>query len=170
MTARSWKFESSSGHQFRQQTTTVSSLTKTRESGFLYFQVLIIKSKQGFTEQNDHRIVRPINGGDAADAAQMVKLVDTPASGAGDRKVVEVRVFFWAPIQTKPSHWLGLCFQGSESVMALRVYSATLGGALRKPQALNCPRLAFNCAASPFSTLPLAVVSTTAFAAFSACA
>ncbi|MEB0099346.1 hypothetical protein, partial [Pseudomonas sp. DC1.2] len=26
-------------------------------------------------------------------------LVDTPASGAGDRKVVEVRVFFWAPIQ-----------------------------------------------------------------------
>ena len=29
----------------------------------------------------------------------MVKLVDTPASGAGDRKVVEVRVFFWAPIQ-----------------------------------------------------------------------
>ncbi|HJR32786.1 MAG TPA: hypothetical protein VJ889_29025, partial [Pseudomonas sp.] len=27
------------------------------------------------------------------------KLVDTPASGAGDRKVVEVRVFFWAPIQ-----------------------------------------------------------------------
>ncbi|CAI8843425.1 hypothetical protein EMIT0P74_230045 [Pseudomonas sp. IT-P74] len=31
--------------------------------------------------------------------AQMVKLVDTPASGAGDRKVVEVRVFFWAPIQ-----------------------------------------------------------------------
>ncbi|RML62206.1 hypothetical protein ALQ93_01621 [Pseudomonas syringae pv. pisi] len=33
------------------------------------------------------------------DTAQMVKLVDTPASGAGDRKVVEVRVFFWAPIQ-----------------------------------------------------------------------
>ncbi|PBP41998.1 hypothetical protein CCL13_20245, partial [Pseudomonas syringae] len=87
VTARSWKFESSSGHQFRQQTTTVSSLTKTRESGFLHFQVLIIKSKQGFTEQNDRRIVRPINGGDAADAAQMVKLVDTPASGAGDRKV-----------------------------------------------------------------------------------
>jgi hypothetical protein len=27
----------------------------------------------------------------------MVKLVDTPASGAGDRKVVEVRVFSWAP-------------------------------------------------------------------------
>ncbi len=27
----------------------------------------------------------------------MVKLVDTPASGAGDRKVVEVQVLFWAP-------------------------------------------------------------------------
>jgi len=24
-------------------------------------------------------------------------LVDAPASGAGDRKVVEVRVLFWAP-------------------------------------------------------------------------
>ena len=51
--------------------------------------------------------MRPINGVHAADAAQMVKLVDTPASGAGDRKVVEVRVFFWAPIQKKPSQWLG---------------------------------------------------------------
>ncbi len=27
----------------------------------------------------------------------MAKLVDAPASGAGDRKVVEVRVLFWAP-------------------------------------------------------------------------
>jgi hypothetical protein len=35
----------------------------------------------------------------------MVKLVDTPASGAGDRKVVEVRVFFWAPIQISESIW-----------------------------------------------------------------
>jgi hypothetical protein len=43
--------------------------------------------------------VRHINSGNAEDYAQMVKLVDTPASGAGDRKVVEVRVFFWAPIQ-----------------------------------------------------------------------
>jgi hypothetical protein len=43
--------------------------------------------------------MRHINSGNVADAAQMVKLVDTPASGAGDRKVVEVRVFFWAPIQ-----------------------------------------------------------------------
>jgi hypothetical protein len=31
------------------------------------------------------------------DNAQVVKLVDTPASGAGDLTVVEVRVFSWAP-------------------------------------------------------------------------
>ena len=37
--------------------------------------------------------------------AQMVKLVDTPASGAGDLTVVEVRVFFWAPIQISESIW-----------------------------------------------------------------
>ena len=44
--------------------------------------------------------MRAINNGNSVeDTAQMVKLVDTPASGAGDRKVVEVRVFFWAPIQ-----------------------------------------------------------------------
>jgi hypothetical protein len=29
--------------------------------------------------------------------AQMAKLVDAPASGAGDGNIVEVRVFFWAP-------------------------------------------------------------------------
>jgi hypothetical protein len=49
--------------------------------------------------------VRHINSGNAEDYAQMVKLVDTPASGAGDRKVVEVRVFFWAPIQISESIW-----------------------------------------------------------------
>jgi hypothetical protein len=44
--------------------------------------------------------MRAINNGNSVeDTAQMVKLVDTPASGAGDRKVVEVRVFFWAPIR-----------------------------------------------------------------------
>jgi hypothetical protein len=37
-----------------------------------------------------------------------VKLVDTPASGAGDRKVVEVRVFFWAPIQASRLYALNL--------------------------------------------------------------
>jgi hypothetical protein len=30
--------------------------------------------------------------------AQMVKLVDTPASGAGGLTAVEVQVLFWAPI------------------------------------------------------------------------
>ena len=39
------------------------------------------------------------NGNDVEDDALMVKLVVTPASGDGVRKVVEVRVFFWAPIQ-----------------------------------------------------------------------
>ena len=29
--------------------------------------------------------------------AHVVELVDAPASGAGDRKVVEVRVLSWAP-------------------------------------------------------------------------
>ena len=80
--------------------------------GFDRFKVLIALAKQGFTEQNVRRIVRPINGVHAADTAQMVKLVDTPASGAGDRKVVEVRVFFWAPIQTKPSLALGFVLFG----------------------------------------------------------
>jgi hypothetical protein len=47
--------------------------------------------------------VRAIDDGNVEDTAQMVKLVDTPASGAGDRKVVEVRVFFWAPIQNSRS-------------------------------------------------------------------
>jgi hypothetical protein len=60
---------------------------------------LIYKPKQGFTDQIALRIVRHINSGNVADTAQMVKLVDTPASGAGGRKAVEVRVFFWAPIQ-----------------------------------------------------------------------
>ena len=30
--------------------------------------------------------------------AQMAELVDAPASGAGARKGVEVRVLFWAPV------------------------------------------------------------------------
>ena len=51
--------------------------------------------------------MRAIDNGNVEDAAQMVKLVDTPASGAGDRKVVEVRVFSWAPNFKKPSQVLG---------------------------------------------------------------
>jgi len=35
-------------------------------------------------------LIQPLN-------AQVVELVDTPASGAGDRKVVEVQVLSWAP-------------------------------------------------------------------------
>lgn len=35
-------------------------------------------------------------------SAQVVKLVDTPASGAGDRKVVEVQVLSWAPSYLSP--------------------------------------------------------------------
>ena len=34
---------------------------------------------------------------DLASRAQMAELVDAPASGAGARKGVEVRVLFWAP-------------------------------------------------------------------------
>ncbi|MGY2443822.1 hypothetical protein, partial [Pseudomonas sp. SDO52101_S400] len=44
----------------------------------------LLKSNQGFTDQKTLRIVRHINSGNAEDEAQMVKLVDTPASGAGD--------------------------------------------------------------------------------------
>jgi hypothetical protein len=51
---------------------------------------------QGFTLQYGNRIVRAID--DASGRfAQMVKLVDTPASGVGGLTAVEVRVFFWAP-------------------------------------------------------------------------
>ena len=55
--------------------------------------------ERGFTASELLRIVRAIDNVHVEDAAQVVKLVDTPASGAGDRKVVEVRVFSWAPIQ-----------------------------------------------------------------------
>src|SRR5688500_4510244 len=34
--------------------------------------------------------------------AQMAELVDAPASGAGARKGVEVRVLFWAPTSPEP--------------------------------------------------------------------
>ena len=34
--------------------------------------------------------------------AQVVKLVDTPASGAGGRKAVEVQVLSWAPVLISP--------------------------------------------------------------------
>ena len=37
-------------------------------------------------------------------AAQVVKLVDTLASGASARKGVEVQVLSWAPLQQHPRH------------------------------------------------------------------
>ncbi|MGN8123160.1 hypothetical protein ACTJK9_15465, partial [Pseudomonas sp. 22082] len=55
-----------------------------------FSEIDLLKSNQGFTDQKALRIVRHINSGDAEDEAQMVKLVDTPASGAGDLTVVEV--------------------------------------------------------------------------------
>ncbi len=43
--------------------------------------------------------------------AQVVKLVDTLASGASARKGVEVRVFFWAPINSLKAPQVGaFCF------------------------------------------------------------
>ena len=36
--------------------------------------------------------------GQSGKDAQMAELVDAPASGAGTRKGVEVRVLFWAPL------------------------------------------------------------------------
>src|ERR1700712_310308 len=49
----------------------------------------------------------------------MVKLVDTPASGAGDRKVVEVRVFFWAPNKQNRAKCSVLCFLASHFLPAV---------------------------------------------------
>jgi hypothetical protein len=47
-------------------------------------------------------LFKPLTGGLSwlyvALIAQMAELVDAPASGAGTRKGVEVRVLFWAPI------------------------------------------------------------------------
>ena len=40
-------------------------------------------------------------------SAQVAELVDALVSGISDRKIVEVRVFSWAPNSKKPSQWLG---------------------------------------------------------------
>lgn len=63
--------------------------------------------------------MRAIDDGNVVDAAQVVKLVDTPASGAGDRKVVEVRVFSWAPNsdQTRESGFFR--FRGLKTCLAI---------------------------------------------------
>jgi hypothetical protein len=51
----------------------------------------------------------------------MVKLVDTPASGAGDLTVVEVRVFFWAPILHKNPRKRVFAFLGFVNSFSLTV-------------------------------------------------
>src|SRR5690606_12395393 len=79
--------------------------------------------KQGFTRFCLLRIIRAVNktslrrGTDRFSIAEMyerhaqvVKLVDTLASGASGLTAVEVRVFSWAPIPTKPSLCSALLF------------------------------------------------------------
>ena len=44
-----------------------------------------------------------------ANAAQVAELVDALASGASGRKVVEVRVFSWAPLSVKNFSFV-LCY------------------------------------------------------------
>ena len=56
--------------------------------------------------------------------AQMAELVDAPASGAGDRKVVEVRVLFWAPT----TFFYSLLYKDFNGLGVLR---GALGGTLR---------------------------------------
>jgi hypothetical protein len=49
------------------------------------------------TEGSRKLIVRAIRSRHVCGSAQMVKLVDTPASGVGGLTAVEVQVLFWAP-------------------------------------------------------------------------
>jgi hypothetical protein len=51
-------------------------------------------------------------------------LVDTPASGAGDLTVVEVRVFFWAPILHKNPRKRVFAFLAFENPSSLSVSTA----------------------------------------------
>ena len=48
----------------------------------------------------------------------MAELVDAPASGAGDRKVVEVRVLFWAPFSSRLLAWLEVAAKSGFPVRA----------------------------------------------------
>ena len=113
MTARSWKFESSSGHQIQSlRLVQLLSSHKNPRKRVFAFQVFdfipsirFIKTKTGVYRSKLSPYSSPHQQREnVVDTAQMVKLVDTPASGAGDRKVVEVRVFFWAPIQASAFH------------------------------------------------------------------
>jgi hypothetical protein len=79
-----------------------SAFQKPAKAGFCVFRVKYHRARgpillqKGFTPYYDHRIVRAIDG-DSLRYAQVVKLVDTPASGVGGFTAVEVRVFSWAP-------------------------------------------------------------------------
>jgi hypothetical protein len=91
--------------------------TETRESGFLRYRTRHLQTADwGFTDSKGVYIVRPTTTNMVIVIAQMVKLVDTPASGAGDLTVVEVRVFFWAPYSTKTRESGFLRFRGWKRV------------------------------------------------------
>ncbi len=47
--------------------------------------------------------MRTLSRHSATDLAQVVKLVDTPASGAGGLRAVEVQVLSWAPYKKASS-------------------------------------------------------------------
>ena len=67
-------------------------------------------------------LARPTANRAVLPRAQMAELVDAPASGAGDRKVVEVRVLFWAPFV------LPAASGDSREVANLRQLLVTLAG------------------------------------------
>ena len=67
----------------------------------------------------------------------MAKLVDAPASGAGDRKVVEVRVLFWAPIRIR--FYLNYDSKGCSSKMVLSRSGPVETIAIGLPQ-ISCTR------------------------------
>jgi len=64
----------------------------------------------------------------------VVELVDTPASGAGDRKVVEVQVLSWAPssisIQPLPSLFMTLRLVKSQGPLEIRQTASRARGYL----------------------------------------
>src|SRR5690606_38257518 len=62
-----------------------------------------------------------------ASGAQMAELVDAPASGAGARKGVEVRVLFWAPFLSQMAEICGFPYK---SVVCGR-FKAQRGGTKR---------------------------------------
>lgn len=95
--------------------------------------VSILFFARGFTSPGALRIIRAVNTTTVATQnpwvslapalrkdAQVVKLVDTPASGAGGRKAVEVRVFSWAPFSYL-MHSHQICYKPIPSLTSGRV-------------------------------------------------